>query len=101
MDRDERLRALAGSYRSMLRSPASAVAVAHLSRYCCAYRSTVQMDDAGRVDPLASAVFEGRRQVWIEMAGMANLTGDELRHIAEQGALEGAGELDGEGVEHE
>jgi len=45
--------------------PAAEVVLAHLSRFCRATRPTVMFDGQGRVDALASARMDGRREVFL------------------------------------
>lgn len=42
--------------------------LADLARYCGADTTTAKADPSGRSDPIASAVSEGRRQVWLLIA---------------------------------
>lgn len=45
--------------------PAAEVVLAHLARFCRASRPTVMFDGEGRVDALASARMDGRREVFL------------------------------------
>lgn len=50
--------------RTFGEAPGQAV-LAELAAYCCADKTTMRSREDGAVDPLASAVLEGRRQVWL------------------------------------
>lgn len=51
------------AYHDLAVSPAGKIVLEDLRRFCCAETTTVLMDKEGRIDPLAMAVSEGRRQV--------------------------------------
>lgn len=54
-----------------------------LANYCDAYRTTMKTGPNG-VDPYASGVAEGRRQVWLRMQSMLRLPDDEVLRAMEQ-----------------
>jgi len=47
--------------------PQSEIVLADLRRACCADRPTTVTDIAGRVDALATAKNEGRREIWLRI----------------------------------
>lgn len=47
-----------------------------LAAYCGSGQTTARMDQQGRSDPIASAIAEGRRQVWLFIC--ARLKGTNL-----------------------
>ena len=59
--------------------PASEIVRRHLAKFCCVETSTVRISPmTGTVDPLATVMAEGRREVWLEIhtnAGIDPITG--------------------------
>lgn len=49
-----------------------------MRRFCYADRSCAQFDKAGKYDTHATAIAEGRREVFIEMQRVMKVTDDEL-----------------------
>lgn len=48
-------------------APASEIVLADLRRVCCTDRPTTVVDRDGRVDPIATARNEGKREIWIRV----------------------------------
>ncbi len=66
-------------------SPAGQIVLEDLAHYCYAGRSTLKVSQADQhSDPLAMAFAEGRRDVFNRIAGMCNLTSDQIDRIAQQ-----------------
>jgi hypothetical protein len=42
----------------------------------------------GKIDPIATAVAEGRREVWLRIADFHGLTSDQMRLLADQAQQE-------------
>ena len=59
--------------------PASEIVRRHLARFCCADGPTVRISPMSRtIDPLATVMAEGRREVWLAIhadAGIDPITG--------------------------
>lgn len=59
--------------------PASEIVRRHLAKFCCVETSTVRISPmTGIVDPLATVMAEGRREVWLAIhadAGIDPITG--------------------------
>ena len=59
--------------------PASEIVRRHLAKFCCMEASTVRISPmTGAVDPLATVMAEGRREVWLAIhadAGIDPITG--------------------------
>jgi hypothetical protein len=58
-----------------------ATVLGHLRNFCCAGDTTIRPNKTGMIDPLALAVAEGRRQVWIEIEQTLQLSPQELAEI--------------------
>ncbi len=75
------------AYRSLFRpqggiSIAGTVVLADLARFCRATTSTTMVSPVTRnVDPYASAVAEGRREVWNRIAGMIHVSDEDLYRL--------------------
>ena len=55
-------------------TPPGQVVVRDLALFCDAYRTTVKVSPiTGNVDPIASAVAQGRRDVWLRLQGNLDL----------------------------
>lgn len=74
------------AYRSLFLSgfngtlgPQAEIVLADLRRACCVDRSALVFDNTGRVDPIASARNEGRREIWIRIQQCLHLD-DETIH---------------------
>lgn len=52
--------------------------LADLSKFCCAQTPTVRMDSDNRIDPLAMAVAEGRREVWNRINSALQLSESDI-----------------------
>lgn len=59
-----------------------------LARFCCANRTTIRISPVGRtIDPMAMAVAEGRREVFMRIAKYIHLTdADIARYQLDEGA---------------
>lgn len=85
---DHRL-VLARAYRATFESPAGAaedlagIVMDDLARFCHFRSSLVGGvdDDMGRRDPLKMAELEGRRQVYLRILGLMEITEQELRDL--------------------
>lgn len=58
-----------------------AVVLQDLRRFCFAEKRTFQRDKDGRIDPVASALMEGRREVWIRINAFLHLTDEQLARL--------------------
>lgn len=85
----ERLRRRATAYQQCFLGDrgephrAGGLVLADLRRFCRATAPAVQMAPDGRVDPLASMLAEGRREVWLRIAKHLNLTDREIHQLTE------------------
>lgn len=62
------------------------IVVRDLARFCGAYHSTVKVSPiTGTMDPLASAVAQGRREVWLRLQASLRLPDEAVLHLMEQG----------------
>lgn len=65
--------------------PAAAIVMADLAKYCHARHTSFQFSSVTRQsDALAMAFAEGRRDVFNRIAGLCNLTSDQIDRIAQQ-----------------
>jgi hypothetical protein len=55
-----------------------------LARFCYAYKPTTMKSPMGTVDPIASAVAEGRRQVWLRIAGLLQTSDSAILQALER-----------------
>ncbi len=62
--------------------PQAQIVLADLARFCRADRSTMVSIMGRGVDPIASAVAEGRRQVWLRIQSQLNLTPADITRMA-------------------
>lgn len=58
-----------------------------LARFCHADRTSLVVSN-GKIDPIATAVAEGRREVWLRIADFNGLTSDQMRLLADQASQE-------------
>lgn len=65
-------------------NPAGARVLAHLGRFCRASKPTVMFDGTGRVDALASARMDGRREVWLLIQEHLHLDDRVLLQLQQQ-----------------
>jgi len=66
-------------------SPAGEIVMRDLARYCCADRTTLKVSQADQhVDPLAMAFAEGRRDVYLRIQALCNLTSDDIERISHE-----------------
>lgn len=61
--------------------PGTGLALAELAQFCHVDRSCVIVAKDGRVDTHATAVAEGRREVFLKISQMLNLTDTELSRL--------------------
>lgn len=60
-------------------------ALKDLARFCDAYRSTVKVSSVtGQVDPIASAVAQGRREVWLHLQAQLELPDAAVLQMMEE-----------------
>jgi hypothetical protein len=65
--------------------PASDIVLADLARFCHATRPTTIVSPISRqVDPIASAIAEGRREVWLRLQAHLNLSDEVVMNLKEQ-----------------
>lgn len=65
-------------------SPDGAIALADLKRFCCATKSSIRLDEQGRVDSHAMAVAEGRREVWNRINSYLHIDEKVVQNLTEQ-----------------
>lgn len=72
----DRLRVAIGdkrhAYRTVFKGPHAETVLKDLAIFCRAHKPTFE------ADPRVHAAFEGRREVWLKIQEMLNLTTDEL-----------------------
>lgn len=70
-------------------TPPADVVLRDLAVYCYAQRPTLKVSQVDQhVDPLAMAFAEGRRDVYLHIMTMLNLTSDQLERLAQRSADE-------------
>jgi hypothetical protein len=70
-------------------APPAEVVLRDLANYCYARRPTLKVSQADQhVDPLAMAFAEGRRDVYLHILTMLNLTADQVERLAQRSAEE-------------
>lgn len=94
MSNEKRLRSILGlrdAWRDTLRgedgelTQAARTMLVDLQRFCCANRSTIRIaPQTGAIDPLAMAVSEGRREVWLRIADALKLDDRDLQTLLKQ-----------------
>jgi hypothetical protein len=58
--------------------------LADLKRFCHVDRPTIKIaHGTGMIDPIASAVAEGRREVWLRIQAMLNLSETQVQLLQE------------------
>lgn len=62
---------------------AAAEVLADLRRFCHDTRTTAKFGAAG-LDPLAMAMAEGRREVWLRLQHFLHLTDEQLAQLTEE-----------------
>jgi hypothetical protein len=79
------------AYRAVFRpggqlSPASAIVLADLAKFCRATRSTTVVSlVTQQVDPIASAQAEGRREVFLRITQHLSISDEDLyRHLKDE-----------------
>lgn len=90
----ERVRARLGdrrwAYRTLFMhdgkpTPAAAIVLRDLSKYCYAARPTLKVSQVTQQsDPLSMAFAEGRRDVWNRIWAMCGLTDDQIHAITQE-----------------
>lgn len=78
------------SYRRVFLSPDGTITrdaeivLADLRRFCRATSSTVTVSPVSKtIDPLAMALAEGRREVWLRIASYLHLDEKTIQHLTE------------------
>lgn len=61
--------------------PKVGIVLRRLGKFCRADKSCVQFGKDGRVDPLLSAVVEGRREAFLEIVRVLKVTDTELMKL--------------------
>lgn len=61
-----------------LGQPANVEVMRDLAFFCRANETCLTKDKDGRIDPIASAVLEGRREVWLRIQEWIGLSADQL-----------------------
>lgn len=78
----ERWQALLGrrarAYKTVFKGPAGRTVLADLRRFCGATRLSFQPGD-----PQATALREGRREVWLRIQGYLKLSDDDIYRLSE------------------
>jgi hypothetical protein len=64
------------------------IVLADLRRVCCADRTTVARDGAGRIDPIASAENEGARKVWLRIQQALHLDDEQIYRMLDAAEIE-------------
>jgi DNA-binding transcriptional regulator/RsmH inhibitor MraZ len=55
-----------------------------LRKFCGADSSSIRIGSTGNIDPLAMAVAEGRREVWLRIQAQLHLSEQDLERLKEQ-----------------
>jgi len=55
-----------------------------LRKFCGCDSSSIRVGSTGNIDPLAMAVAEGRREVWLRIQAQLNLSERDLEKLKEQ-----------------
>lgn len=63
---------------------AGEIVLAHLRRFCRANRPTVAFSSIRTIDPLAMAVAEGRREVWLRLREMIDFSDEQIAKLREE-----------------
>jgi hypothetical protein len=63
---------------------AQSVVMRDLADYCNAYRTTSLRPSEGPIDPIASAIAEGRRQVYLRIVAMSQLPDSAILQAIER-----------------
>lgn len=71
------------AYKNVFSTADAQTVIADLVRFCHGDRTSVTVGN-GRVDPNATLVAEGRREVLLRILDYAGLTPDQMRLLAEQ-----------------
>lgn len=61
----------------------AAIVLADLKRFCNGGKSSIRLDNLGKVDPHAMAVAEGRREVWLRLTQYLYLDEKTLTNLTE------------------
>lgn len=66
-------------YRRLFAGDAAKMVLADLAEFCNVHRPTARVSpQGGTVDPIAMAIAEGRREVFLRIQAMLNLTNEEV-----------------------
>lgn len=73
------------AYRHLFQSgPAADIVLSDLAKFCRAYKPTTVVSPVSRqVDPIATAIAEGRREVWLRIQGHLHLSDDVVMNLKE------------------
>lgn len=98
----ERIKATEAAYRDIFRdSVRSRDVLRDLADFCYAHTELPCLSKAGHLDPMAMAVAEGRRQVWVRIASMVNIDTEALMTMKTQDLQHMATIRLSEGNEHD
>lgn len=63
-------------------SPDVKIVLADLSRFCCATRPTTRVSPFTKsIDPMAMAIAEGRREVWLRIQAHLNMDDRDIQKL--------------------
>lgn len=74
---------LVQAYSQALGGPAGEAVLGDLVIFCCAQETTAKPGPDGKIDPIAMAVAEGRRQVLMHVTAGLNMDQSKLWQFAE------------------
>ena len=74
------------AYRALFGEPSQSalMVLSDLRRFCHANATTAVADREGRIDPIASAQLEGRRQVLMRIQQMLRVSEEDLQTMIER-----------------
>lgn len=55
-----------------------------LAKFCRVYQSTAQVGKDGKIDPIATHIAEGRREVFLRIQSQLGVDDSDLRELAQQ-----------------
>jgi hypothetical protein len=70
-------------YRAVFRSDSGMRVLADLREFCRADASCVVVGKDGKIDTHATVLAEGRREVWLRITEVLNLTDEQLLKLKE------------------
>lgn len=78
----QRVLARRHAYRVTFDSELARVVLGDLARFCGATKSSIRIAPlSGTIDPLAMAIAEGRREVWLRIVGHLHLSDADLVRV--------------------